>query len=97
MQNIQKLLGEFMGEELPQLDKARQDRLKSLYNDVAESMITHHLKPVREAYGNDQAIDSHLGALASDLAEHTPLLAQLAAGTLGGENSNPSAQGPEAV
>ena len=97
MQSIQKMLAEFMGEELPLLDKARQDKLKSLYSDVAEAMITHHLKPVRKAYGSDDAISTHLTALAADLSEHTPLLAQLAAGTLGGENQPPSAQGPEAV
>ncbi|MEM7259873.1 MAG: Lon-like protease helical domain-containing protein, partial [Pseudomonadota bacterium] len=97
MQKIQQLLAEFMGETLPEYDKARQDRLKSLYDDVAEAMITHHLKPVREAYGKDQAINDHLTAMADDLTEHTPLLAQLATGTLGGENNNPSSQGPEAV
>ena len=97
MQDIHKLLAEFMGEQLPQLDKARQDRLKSLYDQVTEAMVSHHLNPVRKAYGDDAAISEHLAALAADLAEHTPLLAQLAAGTLGGENGNPSARGPEAV
>lgn len=97
MQNIQKMLAEFMGETMPELDKARQDRLKSLYNDVAEAMISHHLKPVQKAYGHNEAIGSHLTAMAEDLAEHTPLLAQLAAGTLGGAQGNPGAQGPEAV
>lgn len=97
MQRIQQMLAEFMGETLPEFDKARQDRLKSLYNDVAEAMITHHLKTLRQTYGTDEAIDTHLNAMAADLTEHTPLLAQLATGTLGGENNNPSAQGPEAV
>ncbi len=97
MQSIQKMLAEFMGETLPAFDKARQDRLKSLYTDVAEAMINHHLKPVRETYGEEEAIINHLSAMAADLTEHTPLLAQLAAGTLGGEGNTPSAQGPEAV
>ena len=97
MQVIQKMLAEFMGEQLPALDKVRQDKLKSLYSDVSEAMIAHHLKPLHQSVGKDEAIGNHLHAMAADLAEHTPLLAQLAAGTLGGENSPPSAQGPEAV
>ncbi len=97
MQDIHKLLGEFMGEQLPLLDKTRQDRLKSLYDDVTEAMVSHHLNPVRKAYQSDEAISAHLAALAADVAEHTPLLAQLATGKLGGENGNPGAQGPEAV
>jgi len=97
MQRIQKMLAEFMGEQLPELDKARQDKLKSLHSDVAKAMIAHHLKALHQSYGKDGTIEQHLHALAADLAEHTPLLAQLAAGTLGGEQGNPSAQGPEAV
>ncbi len=97
MQDIHKLLAEFMGEQLPLLDKARQDRLKSVYDDVTEAMLSHHLNPVRAAYASDEAISAHLAALAADLAEHTPLLAQLAAGKLGGENGSPAARGPEAV
>jgi lon-related putative ATP-dependent protease len=97
MQSIQKLMAEFMGEQLPELDKVRQDKLKSLQNDVAEAMISHHLKPLHKSYGTNDAIGNHLTALAADLAEHTPLLAQLAAGTLGGDDGSPTAQGPEAA
>ncbi len=97
MQEIQKSLAEFMGEAIPELDKARQDSLKSLYDEVTDAMVSHHLLPVIEAFGNDEQIKLHLQALAEDLAEHTPLLAQLAAGTLGGEGGGPQSQGPEAV
>ncbi len=97
MQSVQQLLAEFMGEAMPQLDKARQDRLKSLYDEVTDAMVTHHLRPVIETFGKDESIKTHLQALAGDLSEHTPLLAQLAAGTLGGESGGPQSQGPEAV
>ena len=39
----------------------------------------------------------HLQALAADLTEHAPLLAQLAVGKLGGDSGGPQTQGPEAV
>jgi lon-related putative ATP-dependent protease len=97
MQSVQQLLSEFMGEEIPELDKARQDRLKALYDEVTDAMVSHHLLPVMKAFGKDEAIKNHLQALADDLSEHTPLLAQLAAGTLGGESGGPQSQGPEAV
>jgi len=93
MQDIQKLLAEFMSESVPELDKTRQDELKALYDEVTDAMVSHHLQPVIKAFGQDDAITSHLQSLAADLSEHTPLLAQLAAGTLGGEGATISGAG----
>lgn len=98
MRGIQEQLAEFMGEALPELDKARQDQLKALQSEVTQTMVSKHLKPVIKQYGGDDTIKDHLNALADDLAEHTPLLAQLATGTLDQEKGgSPYSQGPEAV
>ncbi len=97
MQEIQKQLSEFMGETVPEHDKTRQEKLKALYDEVTDAMVSNHLQPVIEAYGADDAIKTQLRALADDLSEHTPLLAQLAAGKLGGDSGGPQSQGPEAV
>lgn len=98
MRAIQGKLSEFMGEELPQLDKARQDQLKALYDEVTQSMVSQHLHPLVKQYGKHSAVDDHLNALAADLAEYTPMLAKLASGTLDqGEGAPQMSQGPEAV
>ena len=97
MQDTQKLLADFMAESIPELDKARQDRLKALYDKVTNTMVSCHLQPVIKAFAHDKAIKAHLQALAADLTEHAPLLAQLAVGKLGGEGGGPQTQGPEAA
>lgn len=99
MRGVQEQLAEFMGEVLPELDKARQGQLKALHDEVTQTMVSQHLQPVTQQYGSDEAIKEHLTALAGDLAEHTPLLAQLASGTLNQEEggSPQYSQGPEAV
>lgn len=98
IRNVQSLLSDFMGEDLPELDKTRQDQLKALYDQVTQSMVSQHLQPMHKQYGSDSTIKDHLDAMAEDLADFTPVLAQLASGTLNqGEGSSPMSQGPEAV
>ena len=98
MRAVQVKLTEFMNEQLPELDKARQDQLKALHDEVTQAMVSQHLKPLLKSYSDSAEIIAHLQALSEDLAEHTPLLAQLASGTLDqGDGSASLAQGPEAV
>ena len=98
MRAVQEKISEFMSEQLPEFDKARQDQLKALHDEVTRAMVSKHLKPLIKDYSASAEIIAHLNALSEDLTEHTPLLAQLATGTLDQGNSGPSmAQGPEAV
>ena len=98
IQGIQQQLADFMSETLPELDKTKQLQLKALYEDVTKAMVSKHLTPVVNRYASDDNIKTHLNALADDLAEYTPLLAQLATGTLNTEQGGSQhSQGPEAV